>query len=51
MKNLPMTKPIAGLLAFFVSSTLLAEAPASIPNVADAKGVRHSSSEYHPDAK
>lgn len=42
-----MTKPIAGLLAYVVSSTLLAETPAFISNAVDAKGGRHSASEYH----
>jgi TonB family protein len=42
-----MTKTVAGLLACVVSSMSLAETPAFISNAVDAKGVRHSASEYH----
>jgi TonB family protein len=42
-----MTKLITGLLAYAVSSTLVAETPAFISNGVDAKGGRHSASEYH----
>jgi len=41
-----MTKLIAGLLGYVVSSTVLAETPAFISNAVAAKGVRHSASEY-----
>jgi TonB family protein len=47
MRSLLITKLIAGLLAYAVSSTLLAETPAFISNAVDAKGVRHSAKEYH----
>jgi TonB family protein len=47
MRSLMMTKPVAGLLAYIISSTLLAETPAFISNAVDANGVRHAAREYH----